>query len=67
MWGAQSDERTGLSFARVTVSSSKSLASMCRIIAYSLPREMFAGPLPSNGCILLLVARWLERVYRAVA
>jgi hypothetical protein len=28
MWGALSDERTGLSFARVTVKSSKSAASM---------------------------------------
>jgi hypothetical protein len=28
MWGALSDERTGLSFARVTVSSSKSFVSM---------------------------------------
>jgi hypothetical protein len=28
MWGALSDERTGLSFARVTVSSSKSVVSM---------------------------------------
>jgi hypothetical protein len=28
MWGSLSDERTGLSFARVTVSSSKSVVSM---------------------------------------
>jgi hypothetical protein len=28
MWGAFSDERTGLSFARVTVSSSKSIVIM---------------------------------------
>jgi hypothetical protein len=28
MWGALSDERTGLSFARVTVSSNKSVVSM---------------------------------------
>jgi hypothetical protein len=28
MWGALSDERTGLSFARVTISSSKSVVSM---------------------------------------
>jgi hypothetical protein len=28
MWGALFDERTGLSFARVTVSSSKSFVSM---------------------------------------
>jgi hypothetical protein len=28
MWGALSDERKGLSFARVTVSSSKSVVSM---------------------------------------
>jgi hypothetical protein len=28
MWGVLSDERTGLSFARITVSSSKSVASM---------------------------------------
>jgi hypothetical protein len=28
MWGALSDERTGLSFARITVSSSKSVVSM---------------------------------------
>jgi hypothetical protein len=28
MWGALSDERTGLSFARDTVSSSKSVVSM---------------------------------------
>jgi hypothetical protein len=28
MWGALSDERTGLSFARVTVRSSKSVVSM---------------------------------------
>jgi hypothetical protein len=28
MWGALSDERTGLSFARVTVSSSKSVVSI---------------------------------------
>jgi hypothetical protein len=31
MWGALSDERTGLSFARVTVSSSKSVVSMYNI------------------------------------
>jgi hypothetical protein len=28
MWGARSDERTGLSFPKVTVSSNKSVASM---------------------------------------
>jgi hypothetical protein len=28
MWGVLSDERTGLSFARVTVSSNKSVVSM---------------------------------------
>jgi hypothetical protein len=28
MWGALSDERTGLSFARITVSSNKSVVSM---------------------------------------
>jgi hypothetical protein len=28
MWGSLSDERTGLSFARVTVRSSKSVVSM---------------------------------------
>jgi hypothetical protein len=28
VWGALSDERTGLSFVRVTVSSNKSVASM---------------------------------------
>jgi hypothetical protein len=28
MWGALSDERTGLSFGRITVSSNKSVVSM---------------------------------------
>jgi hypothetical protein len=28
MWGVLSDERTGLAFARVTVSSNKSVVSM---------------------------------------
>jgi hypothetical protein len=31
MWGALSDERTGLLFARVTVSSNKSLVSTCNL------------------------------------
>jgi hypothetical protein len=31
MWGALSDERTGLSFARVTVRSSKSVVIMCNL------------------------------------
>jgi hypothetical protein len=34
------------------------------IVAYSLLRDVFTGPLPN---IPLLVTRWLERVYRAVA
>jgi hypothetical protein len=36
MWVALSEERTGLSFARVTVSSSKSVVSMykCMYIRY---------------------------------
>jgi hypothetical protein len=30
-WGALSDERTGLSFARVTVSSNKSVVDSCSL------------------------------------
>jgi hypothetical protein len=36
MWGALSDERTGLSFARVTVSSNKSVVSMYNICIYNI-------------------------------
>jgi hypothetical protein len=31
MWGALSDERAGLSFSRVTVSTSKSVVSMYKL------------------------------------
>jgi hypothetical protein len=34
MWGALSDDRTGLSFARVTVSSNKSVVSMYNLLLY---------------------------------
>jgi hypothetical protein len=37
------------------------------IVAYSLPRDVFTGPLPATDDLPLLVKRWLERVYRAVA
>jgi hypothetical protein len=37
MWGALFDERTGLSFARVTVSSSKSVVKG-RVIAQAVSR-----------------------------
>jgi hypothetical protein len=36
MWGALSDERTGLSFAGVTVNSNKSLVSMYNLHFTSL-------------------------------
>jgi hypothetical protein len=36
MWGALSDERTGLSFARVTVSSNESVVSMYNLIYYHI-------------------------------
>jgi hypothetical protein len=36
------------------------------IVAYSLLRDVFTGLLYSNGCPLLLVVRWLERIYLAM-
>jgi hypothetical protein len=43
--------------------STENTASL--IVAYSLPRNVFIGPLPAMGALLLLVARRLERVYLA--
>jgi hypothetical protein len=56
MWGALSDERTGLSFVNCQL-----LLVASRYIASGLASEK-TSPLPSIGCTLLLCI-----VYRAVA
>jgi hypothetical protein len=73
MWDALSDERTGLSFARVTVSSNKSVASMYNLhvhtetqtdfhmLQHGSRREM------RSGFFLRVHSLPLERVYRTVA
>jgi hypothetical protein len=76
MWGALSDERTGLSLARVTVSSYKSVVSMysLHVIKYIYICTTYTGPLSVQGqysksCPISLVApvttsvQALERSY----
>jgi hypothetical protein len=40
MWDSLSDERTGLTFARVTVSSSKYVASLYKIFTFYMLLEV---------------------------
>jgi hypothetical protein len=50
MWGALSDERTGLSFARVTVSCNTSVVSMYNLHAIKCIYNIYEASV-SPGCL----------------